>query len=51
MKNQNKVYVFTIASVLALEAWALYVMSRSYAHWRPAMIVRDEPQAHALYDT
>jgi peroxiredoxin/outer membrane lipoprotein-sorting protein len=50
MTNQHKRYVFIAISVFVLEAWALYVVSRSYAHWCPAMIVKDEPQAHALYD-
>jgi peroxiredoxin/outer membrane lipoprotein-sorting protein len=50
MKHQNKRYVFIVIFVLAMETWALYAMSRSYAHWRPAMIVKDEARAHALYD-
>ena len=43
--------MFVVTCALALETWALCVMSRSYAHWRPAMMVKDEPRAHALYDT
>ena len=35
---------------LILEGWAFYVVSRSPERWRPSMIVKDEPEAHALYD-
>jgi len=39
-----------IAAVLALEAWAIYVVGASPEQWRPKMTVKDEPAAHALYE-
>ena len=41
----------TIAAALVLEGWALYVVGASPQRWRPSMIVKDEPAAHALYET
>jgi peroxiredoxin/outer membrane lipoprotein-sorting protein len=40
-----------IAGALLLEGWALYVVGAAPGRWRPALIVRDEPAAHALYAT
>jgi peroxiredoxin/outer membrane lipoprotein-sorting protein len=40
-----------VGGALVLEGWALYVVSASPERWRPKMIVRDEPAAHAVYDT
>ncbi len=50
MTNQVKTRALIAIAALALEAWALYTISLSPAHWHPAMIVKDEPKAHALYD-
>jgi hypothetical protein len=50
MTNQVKIRAVIVIVALALEAWALYTVSLSPAHWHSAMIVKDEPQAHALYD-
>jgi hypothetical protein len=50
MTNQVKIRALIVIVALALEAWALYTVSLSPAHWHSAMIVKDEPQAHALYD-
>jgi len=36
---------------LILEGWALYVVGASPEHWRPSMIVKNEPAARALYET
>ena len=49
---RNKINVWTIITIagLVLEGWALYVVSLSPAHWRPSMIVKDEPAAHSLYE-
>jgi len=40
-----------VVGTLGLEAWALYVVGASPERWRPAMIVKDEPAARALYET
>ncbi len=42
--------MIVVAAALALEAWALYVVGASPERWRPAMIVKDEPAARAVYD-
>jgi peroxiredoxin/outer membrane lipoprotein-sorting protein len=41
----------TVVAGLLLEGWALYVVGASPQHWRPSLIVKDEPAAHALYKT
>lgn len=51
MTVQTKIRTLIALTVLALEAWALYTLNLSPAYWRPAMIVKNEPRAHALYDT
>ncbi len=49
MKQTRKTIGLLIA-ILAIEAWALYTVSRTPANQRSAMIVADDPQAHARYD-
>ena len=53
MKIKNKINVWIIIAVVGLivEGWALYMVSRSPEHWRPEMIVKDEPDARVLYET
>ena len=50
MKNQRKVWIAIVVAALVLEGWALYVVSLSAWHWRPALIVKDEPAARAMYE-
>lgn len=50
MGNRINARTVTVATGLMLEAWALYVVGASPEHWRPGMIVKDEPAAHALYE-
>jgi len=50
MKNGTKTWAMVVAAALALEAWALYVVSASPARWRPELIAKDEPAARALYN-
>lgn len=40
-----------VVAGLLLEGWALYVVGAAPQRWRPSMIVKDEPAAHALYET
>lgn len=53
MQIRNKINVWTtiILTGLILEGWALYVVGASPDRWRPAMIVKNEPAARALYET
>jgi peroxiredoxin len=39
----------TVVAGLLLEGWALYVVGAAPQRWRPALIVKDEPAAHARY--
>jgi len=48
-KNKNNFWIAAAVIGLLLESWALYVVGASPEHWRPAMIVKNEPAAHALY--
>ena len=50
MKNKLKTWAVIAAAGLVLEGWALYVVGASPARWRKALIVQDEPEAHALYE-
>ncbi|UCD53383.1 MAG: TlpA family protein disulfide reductase [Phycisphaerales bacterium] len=50
MRNERKVWTVIVVAALLLEGWALYVVSLSPRRWRPALIVKDEPAARALYD-
>lgn len=50
MQNRTKTWTMIAAAALALEAWALYVVSASPARWRPELIAKDEPAARALYN-
>ena len=50
MRNQRNAWTMIVVAALLLEGWALYVVSLSPRRWRPALIVQDEPAAHALYD-
>jgi peroxiredoxin len=52
-KSTDKIHVrsLSVAAALLLEGWALYVVGASPQRWRSALIVQDEPAAHALYDT
>jgi len=53
MQIRNKINIWITVAVagLILEGWAFYVVSASPEHWRPSMIVKDEPEARALYNT
>jgi peroxiredoxin/outer membrane lipoprotein-sorting protein len=50
IEKRIKGWLLTAAAALVLEGWALYVVSASPEHWRPALIVKDEPAARALYE-
>lgn len=50
MRNKINVWTITTIAALVLEGWALYVVGSSPAHWRSSMIVKDEPDARALYE-
>jgi peroxiredoxin/outer membrane lipoprotein-sorting protein len=50
MRNKINIWITTAVAGLVLEGWALYVVGASPEHWRPAMIVKDEPAARALYE-
>jgi len=50
MRTGTKAWTAIVMAGLALEGWALHVLSASPARWRPAMIVRDDPVAHTLYE-
>jgi peroxiredoxin/outer membrane lipoprotein-sorting protein len=50
VRDKGHTWVIAAATCLLLEAWALHVVGSSPARWRPALAVRDEPAAHALYD-
>ncbi|RPJ20066.1 MAG: DUF2092 domain-containing protein, partial [Planctomycetaceae bacterium] len=50
MTKRTRTWMIIVAAALALEAWALYVVGASPERWRPAMIVKDEPAAHGVYD-
>lgn len=50
-KSKNNFFIAAIVSLAVLESWALYVVDASPEYWRPAMIVRDEPAARALYES
>ncbi len=50
MKNKIDVWIIIAVASLILEGWALYAVSASPEHWRPAMIVENDPTARALYD-
>ncbi len=47
--KQVKGHVFIIAGAALLEGWALYTMGSSPTRWQPALTVRDQPEARALY--
>jgi peroxiredoxin len=51
MTKRTRTWMMIVAAALVLEAWALYVVGVSPERWRPAMIVKDEPAARALYET
>ena len=48
-KNKGNTWTIVAAGCVLLEAWALYVVGVSPARWRPALVVRNEPAAQALY--
>ncbi len=48
-KNKHNFWITAAVIGVVLESWALYVVGASPEHWRPAMIVKNEPAAHALY--
>jgi peroxiredoxin/outer membrane lipoprotein-sorting protein len=50
IRNKINVRATIILAGVVLECWALYVVGASPEHWRPSMIVKDEPTARALYD-
>lgn len=50
MRNRINVWIMLAVVGLVLEGWALHVIGVSAERWRPAMIVKDEPVAHALYE-
>ena len=51
MTKRAKTWMMIVGGALVLEAWALWVIDASPERWRPAMIVKDEPGARALYET
>jgi len=51
MTKKTKLCAAIATAALALEGWALLVVSVSPARWRPTMIARDEPAARAIYET
>jgi len=50
MRNKRRAWIAIVVAALVLEGWALYVVSLSARQWRPALIVKDEPVAHAMYE-
>ena len=50
MKNQRSVWIVIVVGALVLESWALYVVSLPATRWREALMVKDEPAAHAMYE-
>ena len=50
MRTRTKAWTAIAMAGLALEAWALYVVSASPAAWSPSLVVRDDPVAHTLYE-
>ena len=50
MTNKRKVWTVVVVAALLLEGWALYVVDLSPRQWRPALIVKNEPEARALYN-
>jgi peroxiredoxin len=50
LKNNIKIWITVAVFGLILEGWAFIVVSASPEHWRPSMIVKDEPVARALYE-
>jgi peroxiredoxin len=50
MRNKINVWITIAVAGLILEGWALYVVGASPEHWRPAMIVENDPAARALYE-
>jgi len=50
MKNKTNISITIAVAGLILEGWALYVVGASPEHWRPAMIVENDPAARAIYD-
>ncbi len=51
MRDKINARSMSIAAALLLEGWALYVVAAAPQRWRPALIVREEPAARALYET
>ena len=49
MSKKTKTWTTIAAAALLVEGWAFYVVSASPARWRKAMIVKNDPEAHALY--
>jgi peroxiredoxin/outer membrane lipoprotein-sorting protein len=49
MRDKINLRSVTVVAGLLLEGWALYVVGASPWRWRPALIVKDEPAAHARY--
>jgi peroxiredoxin/outer membrane lipoprotein-sorting protein len=49
MTKKAKTWTAVAVAALLVEGWAFYVVSASPARWRRAMIVENEPEAHALY--
>jgi len=50
MTKRTKTWMIVVGLALALEGWAIYVVGISPERWRPAMVVRDEPAARAVYE-
>jgi outer membrane lipoprotein-sorting protein len=51
MQKTTRIVVVAVAAAALLEGWALYVLRPSAGQWRSEAIVKDEPAAHALYDS
>jgi len=50
MTKRTRTWIIIVALAIALEGWALYVVGLSPERWRPAMVVKDEPAARAVYE-
>lgn len=51
MESKIKAWSLSVGAGLLLEGWVMYMVGPTSDQWRPALIVKDEPAAHALYDT
>jgi outer membrane lipoprotein-sorting protein len=50
MKKKTLIWILVVGLGLALEGWVLYMLRSSGDRWRSEAIVKDEAEAHALYN-